>query len=432
MKSFIGELTWREMIHDITPDTDKILLEKSVSGYIGFDPTADSLHIGNLVQIIVLMHFQNYGNKPYILVGGATGMIGDPSGKSSERALLDKKSLDINLEKIKNQLSKFLKFNKKENSAVIVNNYEWMKKLSLIDFNRDIGKHITINYMMSKDSVKKRVSNESGEGMSFTEFSYQLIQGYDFLHLYKNYDCILQMGGSDQWGNITTGTELIRRKLGKKAFALTCKLLTKSDGSKFGKTASGNIWLDKEKTSPYKFYQYWLNLSDEDSEKFIKIFTFLPRAEIENLLVKHRNEKHKRILQKKLAYEITSLVHSKHDASQAIKASEVLFGKVTFDDICKLDENIVLEIFEGVQKTTVNKKIIFEKGIPIVDALSDVTNFLNSKSEARRALNENSISVNKKKVKMDKIIDKNDIFSNKFILLQRGKKNYFLIIIDDT
>jgi tyrosyl-tRNA synthetase len=298
MKSFIGELTWREMIHDITPDTDKILLEKSVSGYIGFDPTADSLHIGNLVQIIVLMHFQNYGNKPYILVGGATGMIGDPSGKSSERALLDKKSLDINLEKIKNQLSKFLKFNKKENSAVIVNNYEWMKKLSLIDFNRDIGKHITINYMMSKDSVKKRFSNESGEGMSFTEFSYQLIQGYDFLHLYKNYDCILQMGGSDQWGNITTGTELIRRKLGKKAFALTCKLLTKSDGSKFGKTASGNIWLDKEKTSPFKFYQYWLNLSDEDSEKFIKIFTFLPRAEIENLLVKHRNEKHKRILQK--------------------------------------------------------------------------------------------------------------------------------------
>ena len=272
MKSFIGELTWREMIHDLTPDTEKILLEKSVSGYIGFDPTADSLHIGNLVQIIVLMHFQNYGNKPYILVGGATGMIGDPSGKSSERVLLDKKSLDINLEKIKNQLSKFLKFNKKENSAVIVNNYEWMKKLSLIEFNRDVGKHITINYMMSKDSVKKRISNESGEGMSFTEFSYQLIQGYDFLHLYKNYDCILQMGGSDQWGNITTGTELIRRKLGKKAFALTCKLLTKSDGSKFGKTASGNIWLDKEKTSPYKFYQYWLNLSDEDSLKFLLFY----------------------------------------------------------------------------------------------------------------------------------------------------------------
>ena len=432
MKSFIGELTWREMIHDLTPDTEKILLKKSVSGYIGFDPTADSLHIGNLVQIIVLMHFQNYGNKPYILVGGATGMIGDPSGKSSERALLDKKSLDINLEKIKNQLSKFLKFNKKENSAIIVNNYEWMKKLSLIDFNRDVGKHITINYMMSKDSVKKRISNESGEGMSFTEFSYQLIQGYDFLHLYKNYDCILQMGGSDQWGNITTGTELIRRKLGKKAFALTCKLLTKSDGTKFGKTASGNIWLDKEKTSPYKFYQYWLNLSDEDSEKFIKIFTFLSKAEIENLVAKHRNEKHKRILQKKLAYEITSLVHSKHDVSQAIKASEVLFGKVTFDDIYKLDEKIVLEIFEGVQKTTVNKKIIFEKGIPIVDALSGFTNFLNSKSEARRAIGENSISVNKQKVKMDKIIDKNDIFSNKFILLQRGKKNYFLIITDDT
>ena len=349
MASFVEELTWRGMVHDIMPETDATLAKGMTSGYIGFDPTADSLHIGSLVQIMILMHFQRYGHKPYALVGGATGMIGDPSGKSAERNLLDNKTLEQNCNGIEKQLSKFLDFDsKKPNGAVMVNNLDWMASFKLIDFARDIGKHLTVNYMMAKDSVKKRLGAEAKEGMSFTEFTYQLIQGYDFLHLYEHHNCLLQMGGSDQWGNITTGTELVRRKLSGKAYALTCPLITKSDGTKFGKTEGGNVWLDPEKTSPYTFYQYWLNASDEDAEKYVKIFTFLTKDEIDTLIAAHREMPHQRQLQRKLAQEVTAMVHSAEDVVRVEQAAQILFGKATTDSLKALDAQTLLDIFEGV------------------------------------------------------------------------------------
>ncbi len=397
-KNFVEELRWRELIHDITPGTEEQLNEEITSAYIGFDPTADSLHIGSLVQIILLMHFQQSGHKPIALVGGATGMIGDPSGKSAERNLLDEKTLNKNIDGMKGQLAKFLDFSSNsENSAELVNNYDWMKNLSFLDFARDIGKHITVNYMMSKDSVKNRLNPDAKEGMSFTEFTYQLIQGYDFLHLFKEKNCKLQMGGSDQWGNITTGTELIRRKAQGKAFAITCPLVTKADGTKFGKTESGNVWLDAERTSPYKFYQYWLNASDVDAEKYIKIFTFLDRQNVEKLIKEHQEAPHLRLLQKTVANEVTEMVHSKEALENAIKASNILFGRSTADDLKGLDEKTFLDVFDGVPQAEISKSDL-EKGIDIIDALNAKSGFLKSNGEARRALNENSISINKEKV----------------------------------
>ena len=425
--NFIEELRWRGMLHDAMPGTEEYLMEQMRAAYIGFDPTADSLHIGNLVPIMLLAHYQRAGHKPFALIGGATGMIGDPSGKSAERNLLDEKTLRHNQEAIKLQLAQFLDFESKvANAAVLVNNYDWMKDFSFLNFIRDVGKHITVNYMMAKDSVKNRISSDSSDGMSFTEFTYQLVQGYDFLHLYKEYECTLQMGGSDQWGNITTGTELIRRIGGGKGYALTCPLITKSDGSKFGKSEGGNVWLDPKRTSPYKFYQYWLNTSDQDAEKYIKIFTFLSKEEIEGLTTAHAEAPHQRILQKKLAEEITVLVHSKDDLDNAIKASNILFGKSTSNDLKDLDEVTFLEIFEGVPKTEIPIDTITE-GLDIIGALAERTGFLKSNGEARRALKENSISVNKEKVKEGYIINSNDLINNMFVLLQRGRRNYFVI-----
>ncbi len=429
MASFVEELTWRGMVHDIMPETAETLAKGMTAGYIGFDPTADSLHIGSLVQIMILMHFQRYGHKPFALVGGATGMIGDPSGKSAERNLLDAKSLAQNCAGLEKQLAKFLDFDSKaENSAVMVNNYDWMKSFSLIDFARDIGKHLSVNYMMAKDSVKKRLGADAKEGMSFTEFTYQLIQGYDFLHLYQHHNCLLQMGGSDQWGNITTGTELIRRKLSGKAYALTCPLITKADGTKFGKTESGNVWLDRTKTSPYKFYQYWLNASDEDAAKYIKIFTFLTQEEIENLIAIHQEAPHQRQLQRKLAQEVTAMVHAQADVEQAEQAAEILFGKATADALKELDAQTLLDVFEGVPQAEVAASAIHD-GLSIVDALSGASGFLKSNGEARRALKEQSISVNKEKVNEDKKLTKADVICGRFVLLQRGKKNYFLLVV---
>jgi tyrosyl-tRNA synthetase len=426
-KNFVEELRWRELIHDITPGTEEQLNEETTSAYIGFDPTADSLHIGSLVQIILLMHFQQSGHKPIALVGGATGMIGDPSGKSAERNLLDEKTLNKNIDGMKGQLAKFLDFSSNsENSAELVNNYDWMKNLSFLDFARDIGKHITVNYMMSKDSVKNRLNPDAKEGMSFTEFTYQLIQGYDFLHLFKEKNCKLQMGGSDQWGNITTGTELIRRKAQGKAFAITCPLVTKADGTKFGKTESGNVWLDAERTSPYKFYQYWLNASDVDAEKYIKIFTFLDRQNVEKLIKEHQEAPHLRLLQKTVANEVTEMVHSKEALENAIKASNILFGRSTADDLKGLDEKTFLDVFDGVPQAEVSKSDL-EKGIDIIDALNAKSGFLKSNGEAKRALNENSISINKEKVSEGYSISTKDLISKKYILLQRGKKNYFIL-----
>ncbi|MGB5462648.1 MAG: tyrosine--tRNA ligase [Aureibaculum sp.] len=426
-KNFVEELRWRELIHDITPGTEEQLNEEITSAYIGFDPTSDSLHIGSLVQIILLMHFQQSGHKPIALVGGATGMIGDPSGKSAERNLLDEKTLNKNIDGMKGQLAKFLDFSSNsENSAELVNNYDWMKNLSFLDFARDIGKHITVNYMMSKDSVKNRLNPDAKEGMSFTEFTYQLIQGYDFLHLFKEKNCKLQMGGSDQWGNITTGTELIRRKAQGKAFAITCPLVTKADGTKFGKTESGNVWLDAERTSPYKFYQYWLNASDVDAEKYIKIFTFLDRQNVEKLIKEHQEAPHLRLLQKTVANEVTEMVHSKEALENAIKASNILFGRSTADDLKGLDEKTFLDVFDGVPQAEISKSDL-EKGIDIIDALNAKSGFLKSNGEARRALNENSISINKEKVSEDYQLSANDLISKKYILLQRGKKNYFIL-----
>ncbi len=428
--NFVEELRWRGMLHDIMPGTEEQLLKEVTTAYIGFDPTADSLHIGSLVQIILLMHFQKHGHKPIALIGGATGMIGDPSGKSTERNLLDEATLAKNVNGIKNQLEKFLDFSAKlVNAAELVNNYDWMKNLTFLEFARDIGKHITVNYMMAKDSVKKRLSAESKDGMSFTEFTYQLVQGYDFLHLFNEKDCKLQIGGSDQWGNITTGTELIRRKAQGKAYALTCPLITKADGSKFGKSEGGNIWLDAKRTSPYKFYQYWLNASDEDAEKYIKIFTFLDKQTIENLCKEHQEAPHLRLLQKTIAKEVTTMVHAKDALENAIKASNILFGKSTSDDLKSLDEKTFLDVFEGVPQAKVSIKDL-KAGIAIIDALNEKSGFLKSNGEARRALKENSISVNKEKISESFELTTDNLISDNYILLQRGKKNYFLLEVN--
>ena len=425
MKNFVEELKWRGLLHDIMPGTEEQLTKERTSAYIGFDPTADSLHIGSLVQILILKHFQLCGHKPIALVGGATGMVGDPSGKSAERNLLDEETLNKNIKGVQGQLERFLDFSDAENGAELVNNYDWMKEISLIDFVRDTGKHITVNYMMAKDSVKKRISGENSEGMSFTEFTYQLFQGYDFYHLYKEKNCLLQMGGSDQWGNITTGTELIRRKAQGKAYAITVPLVTKADGTKFGKTEGGNVWLDAERTSPYKFYQYWLNSSDADAEKYIKIFTFLDKETIDALIAEHQEAPHMRILQKRIGEEVTILTHGTAAYDNAIKASNILFGKSTSDDLKTLDEQTFLDVFEGVPQAEISRKQI-EDGFEIVPAFAD-TEFLKSNGEVRRALKENSISVNKNKVKEDFVITPNDLIADKYVLLQRGKKSYYLL-----
>ncbi len=431
MTNFVEELRWRGLLHDIMPDTENYLLENKTAGYIGFDPTADSLHIGSLVQIIILMHFQRAGHSSIALVGGATGMVGDPSGKSAERNLLDEATLAKNIAGVKGQLERFLDFNEStsENPAELVNNYDWMKDISLIDFVRDTGKHITVNYMMAKDSVKKRISGENTDGMSFTEFTYQLFQGYDFYHLYKEKNCRLQMGGSDQWGNITTGTELIRRKAQGKAYAITVPLVTKADGTKFGKSEGGNVWLDSVRTSPYKFYQYWLNSTDEDSEKYIKIFTFLSKEDINVLIAEHKETPHLRLLQKKIGQEVTIMTHGKDAYDNAIKASSILFGKSTADDIKSLDEQTFLDVFDGVPQAKITRSQI-EAGIDIIAAFAE-TGFLKSNGEARRALKENAISVNKEKVKEEFIVGTKDLIANNYVLLQRGKKTYFLLKVTE-
>jgi tyrosyl-tRNA synthetase len=428
--NFVEELRWRGMIHDIMPGADEHLMEDMRAAYVGIDPTADSLHIGHLVGVMMLRHFQKAGHKPFALIGGATGMIGDPSGKSQERNLLDEKTLQHNQDCIKNQLAKFLDFQTNDaNAAVLVNNYNWMKAFSFLDFIRDVGKHITVNYMMAKDSVKKRIAGDESEGMSFTEFSYQLVQGYDFLHLFKQHQCTLQMGGSDQWGNITTGTELIRRIGGGKAYALTCPLITKADGTKFGKSEGGNVWLDPEKTSPYKFYQYWLNTSDEDAEKYIKIFTFLSKEEIEVLIAEHTNDPHLRQLQKRLAEELTVMVHSQEELDNAITASAILFGKSTSEDLKKLNARQFMEIFDGVQQATVSRADI-ESGLGIIDTLAGKTGFLSSNGEARRDLQSNAISVNKEKIDEQFILTTADLINDKFILIGKGKKTNFIIVVE--
>jgi len=425
--NFIEVLRWRGMIHDVMPGAEDHLLEQIRGAYVGFDPTADSLHIGNLVPIMLLAHYQHCGHKPFALVGGATGMIGDPSGKSTERNFLDEKTLRHNQEAIKKQLAHFLDFDSGEkNAAVLVNNYDWMKDFSFLDFIRDVGKHITVNYMMAKDSVKNRISAESSEGMSFTEFTYQLVQGYDFLHLFKAHNCTIQMGGSDQWGNITTGTELIRRVGNGKGFAITCPLITKSDGSKFGKSEGGNVWLDPKRTSPYKFYQYWLNSSDEDAEKYIKIFTFLEEQEIKSLIETHKEQPHLRQLQKRLAQEITTMVHSQADFENAEKASTILYSKSFKADIQTLDEATFLDVFEGVPTAEVSKSHL-ESGLDMIAALSAETNFLASNGEARRALKENSISVNKEKVGEDYQISNADLINETYVIINRGKRSTFII-----
>jgi tyrosyl-tRNA synthetase len=430
-KSFVEELTWRGMLHDTMPGVEEHLDEAMRSAYVGFDPTADSLHIGNLVPIMLLAHYQRCGHKPVALVGGATGMIGDPSGKSSERNLLDEATLRHNQEAIKKQLSHFLDFESNApNAAVLVNNYDWMKEFSFLEFIRDVGKHITVNYMMAKDSVKNRISGESSsDGMSFTEFTYQLVQGYDFLHLYRENNCTIQMGGSDQWGNITTGTELIRRIGNGKGFAITCPLITKSDGSKFGKSEGGNVWLDANRTSPYKFYQYWLNSSDDDAEKYIKIFTFLNQNDIESLIKEHKEMPHLRLLQKRLAEEITAMVHSKEDFENAEKASNILFSKSFKEDIKTLDEKTFLDVFEGVPQAKITKSD-FSEGLDMIGALAAKTNFLNSNGEARRALKENSVSVNKEKVKEDYTLNSDDLINDRYIIINKGKKNTYIIKVE--
>ena len=426
--NFVEELKWRGMIHDIMPGTEKLLEKEKISGYIGFDPTADSLHIGHMVQVMLLVHFQRSGHTPIALVGGATGMIGDPSGKSEERNLLDEVSLRKNEEAIKRQLSKFLDFQSEtENRAIMVNNYDWMKEYSFLGFIRDIGKYITVNYMMSKDSVKKRIGSEAKEGMSFTEFSYQLVQGTDFLHLYNSFNCKLQMGGSDQWGNIVTGTELIRRKSGGEAFALTCPLITKSDGTKFGKTESGNVWLDPEKTSPYLFYQFWLNVSDEDAAKYIKIFTVLPQKEIDIIVSEHTKAPHERILQKKLAEEITIMVHSREEYESAIEASQILFGKGTTESLRKMNENTFLSVFEGVPVFDVKIEVL-QKGITIAHLCTEHSKVFASKGELRRLILGGGFSINKEKIdNPELVVNQESLLNKKYLLLQKGKKNYYLI-----
>jgi len=430
MKNLVEELRWRGLIHDMMPGTEEQLLKEPTAVYIGFDPTSDSLHIGSLVPILLLKHLRNFGHRPIALVGGATGMIGDPSGKSNERNLLDEITLHHNVEGIKSVLSRFLDFDAKDAQApILVNNYDWMKEFSFINFVRDVGKRITVNYMMAKDSVKKRIEGE-GEGMSFTEFTYQLIQGYDFYHLNKEYNCLLQMGGSDQWGNITTGTELVRRmNVGNeersKAFAMTCPLITKADGSKFGKSEGGNVWLSADKTSPYKFYQFWLNTSDADAEKYIKIFTFLEKQTIDSLIASHAETPHLRLLQKRLAEEVTLLVHSAADLEKAIAASNAFFSP-SMDELKKLDEKTFLEVFDGVPMAEISIADL-NAGLDMIAALAAKTNFLASNSDARRELKQNAISLNKEKVGEDKMISKADLINNQFLLLQKGKKNYYVI-----
>ena len=423
--NFIEELRWRGMIHDMMPGLDEQLAKEMTTGYIGYDPTSDSLHIGNLASIMMLVHFQKAGHKPIALVGGATGMVGDPSGKSEERKLLDEKVIRDNQHAIQKQLQKFLNFDCGMNSAEMVNNFDWIKNFSFLGFLRDVGKHITVNYMIAKDSVKNRM--ESGAGISFTEFSYQLVQGYDFCWLYEHKKCRLQMGGSDQWGNIVTGTELIRRKLGGEAYALTCPLITKSDGGKFGKTEEGNIWLDPQRTSPYKFYQFWLNTSDADAAEYIKKFTLLAKEEIKELIRQHLEAPHLRILQKAIAKDITIRVHSEDDYQSAIEASEILFGKGTTETLKKLSEDTLLAVFEGVPKSELAKSEL-ENSLSIVDFLSDKTNIFPSKSEARRMLKEGGVQINKSKIDDSFLVNQNNLLNNKYILVQKGKKNYFLVL----
>ncbi len=420
--NFVEELKWRGMIHDIMPGTQKQFEKEMTSAYIGFDPTADSLHIGSLVQIMILVHLQRCGHKPFALVGGATGMVGDPSGKSKERNLLDEKALNHNLTSVQKQLEQFLNFDCGANSAEVVNNYDWFKEFNFLDFIRDVGKHMSVNYMMAKDSVKSRLET----GMSFTEFSYQLVQGYDFYWLWKNKNCKVQLGGSDQWGNIVTGTELVRRKGEGKAFAITTPLIKKADGGKFGKTETGNVWLDKTKTSPYKFYQFWLNSSDKDAKNYIEIFTLLSQTEIEKLIAEHDETPHLRVLQKAIAEEVTTRVHSKEDLEMAIKASNILFGKSIADDLKSLDEETFLSVFEGVPQFEMNKA---DLGLGILDILAEKTQIFASKGEARRMISSNAVSINKEKITEDVQLSENDLLNGKYILAQKGKKNYFLIII---
>jgi len=425
--SLIQELKWRGMLHDITPDAEEKLEKEKVAGYIGIDPTADSIHIGTLASLMVLLHFQRYGHKPFALVGGATGMVGDPSGKSEERNLLSDEVLQKNVEAMSLQLKKLLSFDSNDNPVTIVNNYDWFKEMNVLDFLRDIGKHLTVNYMMSKDSVKSRLE----KGISFTEFSYQLIQGYDYLWLYKNHNCVIQFGGSDQWGNITAGTELIRRKAQGSAHAFTCPLITKADGTKFGKTAGGSIWLDPKKTSPYQFYQFWLNASDEDAKKYIRVFTFLDKETIEKLEKEHEETPHLRLLQKTIAQEVTVMVHSQEDYDNAVSTSELLFGKGSKEALSKLDNQGILEVFEGVPTFKLIKADHGDE-LNIADFLSDHTGILSSKGEARRSLKENSISINMEKVGLDKTISATDLLNEKFILVQKGKKNKYLVIAEST
>ena len=420
--NFVQELKWRGMIHDIMPGTEEQFEKELTSAYIGFDPTGESLHIGSLVQIMILIHLQKSGHKPFVLVGGATGMVGDPSGKSKERNLLDKETLDHNLECIKNQLEKFLDFDCGDNSAVVVNNYMWFKDLNFLSFIRDIGKHISINYMIAKDSVKSRLET----GMSFTEFTYQLVQGYDFYWLWKNKNCKVQLGGSDQWGNIVTGTELIRRKESGEAFAVTTPLIKKADGGKFGKTEEGNVWLDKNKTSTYKFYQFWLNSSDQDAKKYIKIFTLKTKKEIDGIIKEHDTSPNLRLLQKKLAEDITIRVHSQLDLDMALKASSILFGKSTSEDLKDLDESILLSVFEGVPQFNISKN---DLEVGLLDLLAEKTSIFQSKGEARRMIKSNAVSINKEKISEDFKLSENSLINTKYILVQKGRKNYFLIIV---
>ncbi|KAB2805412.1 tyrosine--tRNA ligase [Phaeocystidibacter luteus] len=423
--NFIEELRWRRMLHDAMPGTEELLNSEMVRGYIGFDPTADSLGVGNLVQVMTLTHFQRCGHQPVALIGGATGMVGDPSFKSAERSLLDRDQLEHNLNSQKKQLEKFLDFERKDNPAVMVNNYDWFKDWNFLDFIRDVGKHITVNYMLAKDSVKSRMET----GISFTEFSYQLIQGYDFFHLWKNEGLKLQMGGSDQWGNITTGTELIRRMGGGEAFALTTPLIKKADGTKFGKSESGNIWLDPEKTSPYQFYQFWLNAADADVSNYIRIFSVKGQEEIEALEAEHEKAPHTRILQNALAEEITERVHSKEDLENAIRASQILFGRATEEELRTLDNRTLLQVFEGVPQHSVSKSDV-ESGINIVEFLAEKTNIMPSKGEARKMTQANGIAINKTKVTLEHEISANDLLNERYILVQRGKKNYFLVTVE--
>ena len=427
--NFVEELKWRGMLHDMMPGTEEQLAKEMTTAYVGIDPTADSLHIGHLVSIMILKHFQRCGHKPIFLVGGATGMIGDPSGKSLERNLLDEETLHRNQEGIKKQLSRLVDFSSEApNAAEMVNNYDWMKNFTFLEFTRDIGKCITVNYMMAKDSVKKRFNGE-GDGMSFTEFTYQLVQGTDFLHLYQHKNCKLQMGGSDQWGNITTGTELIRRKTGGEAFGLTCPLIKKADGTKFGKTESGNVWLDPRYTSPYKFYQFWLNVSDEDAERYIKIFTMLDKETIDSLIAAHREAPHLRELQKRLAKEITCMIHSEEEYDKAVEASGILFGNATADALRKIDEQTFLQVFEGVPQFEVPAAALAE-GIGFINLCTEQAAIFPSKGEARKLIQGGGVSLNKEKVtSTDAVVTSGNLLSGKYLLVQKGKKNYFLITV---